>query len=318
MTANIWRGIVIDKGVDLSYDNGCLKVTDKEGEARTVPLYNVRTVMISSTQARLTAYLVNELNRRGISLVFCDERRRPTGEIVGYAVHHASPGRLRDQLRWKKAVRLDVWGEILRQKLTMQKRLLELLGYPVDEQKWASFLADPRPSDPSNREGQAARIYFNLLFGPVERSKRRQSGGETSESAKRFRFLRRVPSPINALLDYGYAIIASAISRSIVLHGFHPALGVAHRGATNPFNLTYDIIEPFRPFVDRLVYLNRDRELDRAMRHELIELPNSVVRYNNHRTELVTAIDLFVVDVTRSLTEGEVKIGKLGFPPKKS
>lgn len=293
MTTAAWRTLVVDSHVSLAYSRGRILVRDDQQAVRRIPLFDVRLVLIHSLQARLTTHLLRELHRRGIRVVFCDEKAMPYGEVIGYHDHHATAQRLNEQIRWKKEIRRQVWQWIVASKIAMQWALLEILQAATNREKWEGHINGIAAWDKTNREAQAARLYFNTLFGDS--------------------FHRRKESPINAALNYGYAVLCSAVTRALVAHGYHSSLGIAHRGATNPFNLTYDLMEPFRPFVDRIVFGNADRKLDREYKKQLIAVSGGGVRYREKKMTLATALDAYVVDVTKSLTTGVLAIGEIGF-----
>lgn len=282
MTAPAWRSIIIGPGCRCACIDKQMTVRKKDGTEESVPLFDVQAVIVSSLQATLTAALICELQRRNIRLIFCDEKQCPYGELTGYDTHHAAAGRLREQIAWKKRDARKIWKFIIFQKLEMQRNLLLHAGRVFPESKFQQCIAKIQSGDLSNREGLAARMYFVALFG------------------KRFR--RDVPSNINAGLNYGYAILSSAVTRAIVSHGYHPSLGIHHRGKTNPLNLTYDLVEPFRPFVDQIVLENPSMELNRERKHRLIDVTNVEMRYNAKRMPVSAAIDLFALEIFKALT----------------
>ncbi len=293
MTSPARRTIIIEEPGRLSLAQGRLVVRKADGTKRDVPLHDVRTVMIVSLQTTITAALVNELHGRQIGLILCDAKKLPYGEFVGYYDHHATPARMREQLGWKKDRRKKIWDDIIRQKIKTQRTLLKKWQLKSDWGKWDRYLVSVADGDRSNREGQSARLYFNALFGK--------------------KFNRRRQSPINAALNYGYAILCSLVTRTLAAHGFHPSLGIAHRGGMNPLNFSYDLIEPFRPFVDDVVYPRRDRELDKDYKRDLIGATNAPIVYREKKMPLPLAIDIYTLDVARVLTDGAALPKEPGF-----
>jgi len=293
MSNHTWRTIIIDNHVDLSYSMGNLVVSYDDGNVQNIPLFDVRTIVIHSLQIKLTTYLLNELHKRHINVIFCSENKRPYGEIVGYYDYHATPARLYKQILWKKEVRRNVWVQIVRQKISVQLALLKLLNLSTDDEKWEKYSDNIVGEDQTNREGQAARLYFNAVFG--------------------LKFHRREDSPINDALNYGYAILCSTVTLALTAHGYHPSLGIAHRGGTNPYNFSYDLLEPFRPFIDRIVYQNQSKILDRDYKKQLIDVTNTIIRYKNKRMPLVSAVDHYVLGITKFLTKEAGQIGEIRF-----
>ncbi|MDO4569454.1 MAG: type II CRISPR-associated endonuclease Cas1 [Planctomycetia bacterium] len=293
MTSPAWRVVVVGEGSHLSYGCGQMIVRTQEKGEETIPLFDVRTILVSSSRSSLTTQLILELHERQIRLIFCDSKRSPYGEIVGYYDHHAVPRCLKEQISWSEQHCREIWRQIVFLKLRMQENLLRHLGLAYDDTKWQSYQKTLEAGDRSNREGQAARLYFNALFGK--------------------KFHRRKASPINAALNYGYAILCSTVTRALAIHGYHPSLGIAHCGATNPYNLSYDLMEPFRPCVDEMVWKRQGEELSCDFKKELIGVTHRKVLYTRKRMTLDSAVDQFVLDMTKALKKGTHFKGELDF-----
>lgn len=293
MLSSAWRIILVENHAVLSYGEGQMRITTAEGVGQIIPLFDVRAVLIVSLQVRLSAYLINELHKRHISLIFCDQGARPYGEMVGYHDNCWTPRRLKEQFRWKRKNCRLAWNGIIRQKIQMQGLLLKQLEKKYDSDLWNAYLSGINSVDKSNREGQAARLYFNALFS--------------------VKFNRRKPSPVNAGLNYGYAILCSITSRIITAYGYSPSLGIAHHNAANPFNFSYDILEPFRPFVDSIVYHRQESLLDKEYKKELIGLSNIKMRYGEKRMHLSSAVECFFRDVIKTIESGDNEMKEIGF-----
>lgn len=286
MNSARWRSILIGADCQMSYTDGQMTVRTSDKREESIPLFDVQTVIISTPRNSLSAKLLCELEKQGIRTIFCDERYVPYGEIVPYSAHGSSAGKLREQIKWRKTDRERIWKKIVNLKLLMQRALLVRLQLDFHEEKFQKYITSVQNGDVSNREAASARIYFSTLFGS--------------------RFSRRNPSDINAALNYGYAILASAVTRSIVTHGYNPHLGIHHNSKTNPLNLTYDLIEPFRPLVDRIVFEGIGTAFNREMRHKLINVTNIEIRYDLRRVTVLSAIDLWVLAMTNALKSSEI------------
>ena len=149
------------------------------------------------------------------------------------------------------------------------------------------------PGDSNNREGQAARLYFKALFGK--------------------NFIRHSDDSINAALNYSYTVILSAFNRLVVSYGYHTALGIKHCSKSNPFNLSCDLMEPFRPFADKTVFENSDRELDWSYKKALIEILQTDARYNGRHYTLSDAMECYAIDVFKALKNPKHIIGAVEF-----
>lgn len=270
-----WRTVIADSTSELSCSDGNLVIkTDTE---KTVPLAELQTLLINSVSTTLTVGLINELNKNNIRLVLCDQRHNPLCEIAGYSEHTESAGRLMDQANWAMERKAEMWKEIVRQKICNQINLLDYLhiNYP---EKLKEYLYSIEKDDITNREGQAARIYFNRLFG--------------------MSFVRHATDNVNSALNYGYTILLSCTNRILGVYGYNTELGIKHCSRTNRFNWSCDIMEPFRPFVDLIAYRNGDKELDWVYKKELISLPYI---YNGTRTKLQTALEDYAMSVLKSM-----------------
>lgn len=225
-----WRIIVISKRAKLDLQLGYMVV--RSDEVTKIVLSEISTVLIESTAVSLTTSLIAELAKRKIKVIFCDEKRNPSCELVNYYGSHDTSNKIRKQIVWKQNTKEAVWTEIVSEKIRKQKELLEILGKEESE-LLASYLTEIEWGDKTNREGHAAKVYFNALFG--------------------MNFTRTEDCNINAALNYGYSIILSAFTREITANGYLTQLGIFHDNMSNQFNLASDFMEPFRILIDRKV-----------------------------------------------------------------
>jgi CRISPR-associated endonuclease Cas1 subtype II len=280
MNEAAWRTVVVEAEAKLSFGANCL-VIERDGRSDEVPLPQIRLLMLRSLRVALTGYLLNELLRHEVRLVVCDEKQTPAGELVGYRANARAAGRLAEQIVWTPANKDAMWRHIAAAKITMQARLLRRLRLP--DTRLVEYAASVLPGDPDNREGQASRVYFHRLFGRD--------------------FTREQATPVNAALNYGYAVLRSTFDRAITGYGFHSAIGIKHCNGFNPFNLSCDLMEPFRPFVDEIVYLRQGLPFDREAKRALIALSDSRVRLKNRLLTLAAAIELFTRSTLRHMKE---------------
>lgn len=225
-----WRVVVITKRAKLDLQLG--KMVVRSDETVRIVLSEISTIIIESTAVSLTTSLIAELAKRKIKVIFCDEKRNPSCELVNYYGSHDTSNKVRRQIVWKQNTKEAVWTEIVTEKIRKQKELLEALG-KEEAALLASYLKEIEWNDETNREGHAAKVYFNALFG--------------------MDFTRTEDNFINAALNYGYSIILSAFTREVVANGYITQLGLFHDNMFNQFNLASDLMEPFRILVDREV-----------------------------------------------------------------
>ena len=280
-----WRTLVISSRAKLDYKMNYLEI---RGDTTTkVHLSEFNTIVIASTAVSLTTYLLCELIKNKIKVVFCDEKRNPISELMPYYGSHDTSAKVRKQVRWEQESKNMVWTEIVREKIAKQMELLERL----DKQECdmlAGYMDELICRDETNREGHAAKVYFNALFG--------------------MGFSRKSENSINAALNFGYAILLSAFNREIVANGYITQLGIAHDNIYNNFNLASDLMEPFRPLVDEVVYHMQPEEFGRDEKIEILRLLQKEVLQDGKRQMVDNAIKIYCKSVLDALDESDIRL----------
>ena len=277
-----WRIIVISKRAKLDYQLGYMVVRNEE--ITKIHLGEISTILIESTAVSLTTSLLAELTKKKIKVIFCDEKRNPSSELVGYYGSHDTSNKVRHQIAWKQNTKESVWTEIVTEKIRKQKEFLELLN--KEEAKLLdSYIKEIQWNDQTNREGHAAKVYFNALFG--------------------LEFTRTSDSPINAGLNYGYSIILSAFCREIVSQGYITQLGLFHDNMFNQFNLASDLMEPFRVLVDKKVCSMKYDELEHEEKMELVNILNHEVLIDGKIQHVNNAIKIYCKSIFDALNEDD-------------
>lgn len=280
-----FRTLVIQSKSKLSYKNDYL-VVRKEEETKSVHISELNTLIIDSTLVSLTTHLLCELAKNKIKVIFCDERHNPYGELQTYYGSHNSSKCLMEQSEWSPVIKGEIWRLIVRQKIINQSWLLR----KIKNEKYMQLLDysnEVELEDKTNREGHAAKVYFNALFSSS--------------------FSRNKDNDINASLNYGYSIILSTINKEICANGYATQLGIKHKNEYNPFNLTSDIMEPFRIIVDDFVYFNQDRKFDVDYKVDLINILNRRFVFNGKKYYLTDIIKQYVKAVLDALSEKDIK-----------
>lgn len=239
---------MISRRAKLDLQLGYMVVRNEE--VTKIALNEIETLLIESTSVSITTSLLAELTKRKVKVIFCDEKRNPSAELIGYYGSHDTSNKVRKQIGWKQNTKEAVWTEIVTEKIRKQKELLEWLG-KGEAELLSSYIMELGWNDSTNREGHAAKVYFNALFG--------------------LDFTRTEDNYTNAALNYGYSIILSAFTREIVANGYITQLGLFHDNMFNAFNLASDLMEPFRPLVDKQVL---DMDLDQFEHEEKMQLVN--------------------------------------------
>ena len=279
-----WRVVVISSNAKLDYKFGYLVVRSLD-EVKRVHLSEIAVLVLESTAISLTAYLMCELVQRKIKVIVCDHERNPCAELVPTHGSHDSSAKIRQQIRWNEGTKQAVWTEIVREKIRRQRDHLRYRNLPQSEQL-TGFLEQVQWNDATNREGHAAKVYFNALFGLA--------------------FTRTEDNPINAALNYGYSLIMSAINREVSAAGYLNQLGIAHENTFNPFNLACDFMEPLRPLVDSMVFELCPEKFDREEKHLLLTVLNREVHHDGKSQVLLYAIRLYCNSLFRALQSGDV------------
>lgn len=224
----------------------------------------------------ITSYLINELTKNKIKLIICDEKHNPTCEITSYYGAHNTSKKIQMQVLWSKETKDKAWGKIIKYKIQNQALLLKKLNIDGYE-KLLEYINDVKDGDITNREGHAAKVYFNLLFGKD--------------------FLRGKADNTNAALDYGYSILLSAFNREIVSKGYITQLGINHKNEFNQYNLSCDLMEPYRPLIDEIVFENRELVFEKEFKLKLLNVLNKNVDIENRNQFVTNAISIFTNSV---------------------
>lgn len=275
-----FRTIVISSHSKLEYALNYLVYKTIDSTVK-INLDEIHTLIIESTAVSLTTALILELVKKNIKIIFCDEKRNPSSEVLPYYGDSISSKRIQEQIKWSQDIKDELWKMIIIEKIKNQAKVLESIKCSQSEVLY-QFAKEVQSGDISNREGHAAKVYFNNLFGQD--------------------FTRRSSNEKNIFLNYGYSIILSQFNKSIVSKGYLTQIGIHHKNVFNEFNLACDFMEPFRPLVDKIsLNLNMDNYKD-----ELVNMLNLDVIIDNQKQSLFNAISIYVSSIFRCLNEGIV------------
>lgn len=283
-----WRVVVVSKSAKMDYQMGYLVI--RQEETTKIFLSEISTVVIETTAVSITGTLLCELTKNKIKVVFCDEKRNPFSELMPYYGSHDTSAKVRNQIAWSDEIKATVWTEIVTEKIRKQKEVLEIICRYEEAMLLQGYMDEMKFGDSTNREGHAAKVYFNALFGKD--------------------FTRTSDCNINAALNYGYSIVLSAFTREVVANGYITQLGLFHDNMFNQFNLASDLMEPFRPLVDQAVY---DMELLTFGKEKKMELVNILNRsvYINDRMEYVNnAIKIYCRSIFDALGDKDIAMIK--------
>ncbi|MDF1570521.1 MAG: type II CRISPR-associated endonuclease Cas1 [Bacteroidales bacterium] len=226
----------------------------KEGEAKTVPIEDIGFIVLEHPQISITLPVLSALNDNNVAVIVCNEKHVPHAMLLNLDSHHIQSELFRNQIETSEPLKKNLWKQTVESKIKNQYRLLNKLGKSNALLK--SLSGNVKSGDSDNREGVAARFYWEQLFGKA--------------------FIRdRYGEAPNPLLNYGYILLRSAVARALAGSGLLATLGIHHRNRYNAFCLADDIMEPYRPFVDEIVY-----DIDE-------KYPEANILCTEHKTELL-------------------------------
>lgn len=289
-----WRTVIISTQSKLDYKMGYLVV--RSDDTRRILLDEIGTLVIENPAVSMTGYLIAAMVEKKIKVVFCDTKRNPIAELSPHHGSHDSTAKIRTQIAWDAETKRFVWKEIISEKIKKQMEFLIEIGKMKEAELLNSYIGQVEIGDATNREGHAAKVYFNALFG--------------------MDFTRSADIPINAALNYGYSIILSAFNRNIAYNGYLTQLGIFHDNMFNHFNLGCDLMEPFRILIDREVYYNRFTQFDKEEKHLLWNILGNYVTIDGSVQTIDNTIKIYTRSVFDALNDMDVSkilhYGKIG------
>ena len=278
-----WRTVVVSGIAKLDLKLDYLVV---RGEVvQKVHLSEIAVLILENTAISLTAALLCELVKRKVKVILCDEKRNPISELTAYYGSHDTSIKVRNQAEWDIQAKGLVWTEVVSQKIKKQRDLLFHLKRP-QAAMLDDYIAELEFNDITNREGHSAKVYFNALFG--------------------LEFTRAAECPVNAALNYGYSILLSCFNREVVANGYITQLGIHHSNTYNQYNLSSDLMEPFRPLIDMIVFKMDPRQFEIGEKRSIISLLNYEVTIEGKRQYVGNAIKIYCQSVFDALCKGDI------------
>lgn len=270
---------------------------DEEDMVRTLPIEDLGIIILDNKQITITQGLIEALLENNCALITCDSKRMPTGLMLPLAGNTIQNERFRNQLESSLPLRKQLWQQTIESKIRNQASVLK---YQTGEEhknmlKWSESV---RSGDADNMEARAAVYYWKTLFPDNPH------------------FVRdREDEGVNALLNYGYSILRAVVARALVGGGLLPTLGIHHHNRYNAYCLADDIMEPYRPYVDRLIaeMINEGAEqrVNTTNKVKLLNIPVIEVNINGKRSPLMIAVSQTVTSLVKCF-RGECR--KLIYP----
>lgn len=291
-----WRGLHISNPARLTHRNRQIVVDpecdgpDGVREALTFPVEDIAWIILDTPQVSVSGSLLSALAENGVAMVVPDSKHHPAGMLMSFHQHHAQAAIAHSQIAMSQPLKKRLWQKLVVSKIENQAAVLRGIG--SDHATALSAMAGRVGSgDPDNLEAQAARAYWQRLF----------------EGFRRHDEDRR-----NGLLNYGYAVVRAALARACAASGLLPAFGIHHRSRTNPFNLVDDLIEPFRPVVDRMARTRataeeRD-ELDVEDRRHMAGILSENISIGEERMTMLAATEAVAASLVRAIDGGNAAL----------
>lgn len=280
-----FRTLVITKRAKLNLTMGFLEIRGEE--TLKVFLDDVDILVIDNQAVSMTAALVTELIKKKIKIIFCDDKRNPQSEIIPYYGSGDCSRKIKTQIAWQDDIKTKVWTSIVREKIIKQSDFLLELEKEREYKLLQQYIGGLSYGDRTNREGLAAKVYFNALFG--------------------MDFNRNEDIPRNAALNYGYSLLLSIFNKEIIYNGYMTQLGLFHDNKFNPFNLACDLMEPYRILVDRIVYRSNWDQFDANEKRKLFSLLEQEITISGNKQVLTNAIRIYVRSVFDALCNSDVE-----------
>ena len=285
-----FRTVIIKNRAKLEFRLNSLIV---RGETeKKIYICEINTLIIQSTAVSLTASLLNELTKNNIKVIFCDEKCNPTAELLPYYGAHNTSKRYKEQVSWDEKIKAKIWRRIIQKKIEEQSAHLFERGFIEQAEMLKMYASQVDENDGTNREGHAAKVYFNCLLGM---GNSRQNGGF-----------------INGCFNYGYTVLLSLFNREIVASGYLTQLGIWHDNEFNSFNFSCDLMEPFRVVVDRTALKLEDK--DKEFKKKLVNILNYRTCIDGKNTTFDLAMRQYARSVFQALNQRDENL--IVFPEK--
>lgn len=288
-----WRIVYVSDVNHMSLNLNSLKIMKGDLETK-IPLSDIFALVIEDLTTTITARLLVELSDYNILVIFCNQKHLPECTLQPVLGHFNQYTQMKEQLKWDEARKSELWKIIIENKIQNQIECMKYLSIQSERvDKMIELKNSVTLFDRNNIEGQAAKYYFNSFFEDFTR--------DNEEIIE------------NAVLNYGYTILNSAIARTIVAKGLIPAIGIHHIGGRNHFNLASDLIEPFRPIVDLFLLKHPPQDfLTKEYRVKIINLLHARIEIDGKMQTVIRAIEIMIQSIIDYFKDGQ--LDRVKFP----
>lgn len=286
-----FRLVLLENEQDMRIKLDNLVICRTEGDI-WIPLSDISMIIVDNLAIKLTTRLMCAFAEYNIGLVLCDASHHPIGFYGAYDIHTRISKNIGFQIQMKQSDSEELWQQIVVAKIQNQIQTLQMYEKDIEAvRKLERLMHDVKPGDPFNREGLAAKIYFEALFG--------EGFARSNDDIL-----------MNSGLDYGYAIIRSYLAKLTVGYGLNTQIGIHHRSEYNRFNLVDDLMEPFRPILDAYVYvlLNMESVFTQLHRRHLINFLNHRIRYHDNKMYLCNVMEEYVEKMAAMIVGRDIAV----------
>lgn len=276
--------------LSLRNDQLIMQTREAPDMQKSIPIEDIGVVVLEHQQTSVTLPLLNALSDNNAAVIFCGDNRMPNAMLMNLDSNKTQGESYRAQVEASEPLKKGLWRQIVEAKIRNQAALLRKLGRDGDKLK--PYYMNVKSGDADNREGIAARIYWSELFG------------------REFVRMREGSEP-NNLLNYGYTILRAAVARSLMGSGLLPAFGIFHRNRYNAFPLADDVMEPYRPYLDELVYrlyAAGRSQLTKEVKGELLRILFADTRFEKVRRPLDVGLTFTSASLAKCFAGTQKKI----------
>lgn len=281
-----WRVIVITgrSKLDLRYNSISIR---RDNGTDFIHIGEVNTLILETTTISITAALMCELIKQKVKVIFCDEKSNPHFELLPFYGSHDCSAKIKEQIAWTDFLKESLWTIIVTEKIENQMKLLKKLN-KEEYRILQEYTSQIEHNDNTNREGHSAKIYFSALFGN--------------------NFSRNKENSLNAFLNYGYQLLLSTFNKEIVANGYLTQIGIFHKNMFNYYNLSSDLMEPFRVIVDELAYKENPQKFEKNEKRKLQNILNLKFRINNVNHYLSDVIKIYTKSIFDALSSNDLSL----------
>ena len=281
-----WRVIIVTgRGkLDLRYNSISIR---RDNGTDFIHIGEVNTLILETTTISITAALMCELIKQKVKVIFCDEKSNPHFELLPFYGSHDCSAKIKEQIAWTDFLKESLWTIIVTEKIENQMKLLKKLN-KEEYRILQEYTSQIEHNDNTNREGHSAKIYFSALFGN--------------------NFSRNKENSLNAFLNYGYQLLLSTFNKEIVANGYLTQIGIFHKNMFNYYNLSSDLMEPFRVIVDELAYKENPQKFEKDEKRKLQNILNLKFRINNVNHYLSDVIKIYTKSIFDALSSNDLSL----------